>query len=132
MSYTNNTPTVKSLKGQTFATVTLNDRKDEIEFLRKDGTGFLMYHDQECCEHVWVEDICGDLQDLVGAPILQAEETSWSDKSSSTWTFYKFGTIKGYVTIRWIGESNGYYSERVDFERIPKEIDTSPSEWEIK
>lgn len=76
-----------------------------------------------CCEDVCVEDVCGDVKCLIGSPITQAEVCSETTMSYDdavcgfkhsnpywTWTFYKFATVKGYVTIRWYGESNGCYS----------------------
>lgn len=93
----------------------------ELRFLDSDGIKYLMYHEQDCCESVLVDDVAGDFQDIIGCPIIEAEETSnhnVSDKykfDSQTWTFYKLSTIKGSVTIRWHGNSNGYYSESVDF-----------------
>jgi hypothetical protein len=103
-----------------------NREDDELIFTTEDGEKFIMYHEQDCCESVSIEDIDGDLNDLLNAPILMAEEESnecdtseWGD--TSTWTYYKLATINGYVTIRWYGSSNGYYSESVDFKRIPKE-----------
>lgn len=79
------------------------------------------HHEQDCCEHVYLNDIAGDIQDLVGAPFILAEVATYDPNGddsddSQTWTFYKFATWKGYVDVRWIGASNGYYSERVDIE----------------
>lgn len=99
--------------------------EDQILFTTVDDTQYRMCHIQDCCESVHIEDINGDLQDLVGSPILQAEEITNSEDTfgkslneSFTWTFYKLATVKGYVTIRWIGESNGWYSESVEFIKI--------------
>lgn len=116
---------VSVLAGRTMKSVT--QYSDEaIVFETEQGEFYTMFHRQDCCENVSIEDVCGDLTDLVGSPILQAEEVSgetppegatepdWSDYSH-TWTFYKLATIKGSVTIRWYGTSNGYYSEGVSF-----------------
>lgn len=102
---------------------------DEIIFETADGRRFGLYHDQACCEGVNVEDVIGDVADLIGEPLLEAEEVSSGEdppgykpesdyRESFTWTFYKLGTRKGSVTLRWLGESNGYYSEGVDFIRL--------------
>ena len=108
----------------------IKNTQDRIEFI-SDCDKWAMYHIQDCCEAVYVADIIGDLQDLVGSPIVRAEEnTSNQDPKdfkrgkgdyypeSMTWTFYRIGTEKGTVVIRWCGESNGYYSESVEFSGI--------------
>ena len=96
---------------------------DELYFLTTEGDKFKMYHEQDCCESVWLEETIGDLEDLIGSPLLMAEVVIESppesdNYESATWTFYKFATIKGYVTLRWVGESNGYYSESVNFRKV--------------
>ena len=88
---------------------------DALYFEQEDGVHFVLTHIQDCCEDVEIESIDGDLDDLIGAPLLMAEETVKVGGGSGTWTFYKFATVKGYVTIRFYGSSNGYYSERVDW-----------------
>ena len=122
---------ISELIGKTV--ISINRNNDELIFICATGEKYKMYHSQDCCESVIIEDVCGDLNDLIGVPILKAEEIDnnqfieeyeslfnkkdkWGNRvtekeeyypESHTWTFYKFATIKGYVDIRWFGESNG-------------------------
>lgn len=108
---------------------------EAILFVCDDGSAFAMGHEPSCCESVAIESINGDLADLIGAPIVLADEASSGNGSddavacapegwapgeyaeSFTWTFYRLATRKGHVDIRWYGSSNGSYSESVDFVR---------------
>ena len=112
--------------GLTMSSVTGGVGDDSLMFTTTEGTRFELYHGQDCCENVRVEDIIGDLGDLVGYPLVESEElTSEPDPildyepESCTWTFYRFSTVRGTVTVRWFGESNGYYSESVEFRHLP-------------
>jgi len=107
----------------TFTKIEVSEDKREVRWYRGDGVVVTMHHRQDCCEDVWLEDVCGDIEDLVGAPIVVAECSTNKDMPAATteqfqdtytWTFYKFRTSKGDVTLRWFGTSSGYYSEDVD------------------
>ena len=124
-----NYPKFEDLKGKVLAKVE-NVGDEQLIFTTVDGDVYKLYHCQGCCENVTIEDICGDLDDLIGEPIIVAEEVGHEKdmnpegvtvpdyQDSFTWTFYKLNTCKGGVTIRWYGESNGYYSESVDFCKV--------------
>jgi hypothetical protein len=124
---------VAVMTGLTMASVkrsTDAEENDTLEFESTCGRKFVLFHDRDCCESVTIDDIAGDLEDLVGSPLTLSEEASsadmWYENSkedgdeSFTWTFYRFATAKGYVTVRWYGTSNGYYSESVSFREITK------------
>lgn len=117
--------TFSYLVGRTIHKIEINDEKDEMLITLNNEEQFLMWHDQDCCETVRIEDITGDLTDVIGSRVLLSEEicseqgVTKGDDDSSTWTFYKLATIKGSVTIRWYGgSSSGYYSEKVSFSRV--------------
>lgn len=114
-----------ALKGKTITSISNLD-DESIRFSTSDGKDYVMFHSQNCCESVMVHDIVGDLNSLVGNPLVVArEETSsvWPADvetreyvDSYTWTSYFFETATSKVRIRWLGESNGWYSESVQIE----------------
>ena len=123
MDYTNIVNTQKGMAqmlGKTFVKVTGSVDGDAMLFETAQGERFMFAHQQDCCETVRINDITGDLEDLVGEPLLISEEVKGATEpdeehyESYSYTFYKFATRKGYVDVRWLGESNGYYSESVD------------------
>lgn len=112
---------ITDLMGLTITDIQGGVGDESLTFTTKEGRLFRMYHDRDCCENVRLEELHGDFDDLIGNPVLQAGESSSDEPpekeyvDSFTWTFYTIATVKGAVTLRWLGESNGYYSERVDF-----------------
>lgn len=116
------------LQGKTITDIFLSKDKKLMVITCDDGYIYKIFHYQNCCEDVHLEDICGDLDDLIGTPILLANEsTSKKDPLPNAeyfmWTFYTLRTIKDTVTLRWWGNSNGFYSVDVEVhEEISQEI----------
>jgi hypothetical protein len=132
----NQTPIYISVQRDNFA------YDDHIKFYCTDGNCYTYHHEYDCCESVYIDDIVGNFDKLLYHPILKADEKSSSydyddpssnltnieDIESATWTFYTFAGPKGYVDVRWIGESNGYYSESVDISVDPYTTSDLPSD----
>ena len=101
---------------------------EAIVFSCSDDTIYRMYHSQQCCESVSVQDIVGDMDRLIGWVVQSAYVDSNCgnncDGFSGTdevqqWTFYRITTMNGEtVTIRWYGTSNGWYSMDVSFAQL--------------
>lgn len=108
----------KILKGKIIKKIEV--KEFEIVFICEDNTKYIMFHEQSCCEGVEVEEIIGKTKNIIGYKVLNArKETSSSNKPiHKLWTFYIIETRRGTVTIRWVGQSNGYYSIEVDFAEV--------------
>ena len=117
-----NKAVLEYLVGKTIIRTQGSRHDDEFVIETECGLVFKFFHYQDCCESVYIEDIIGDLDDLMGIPVVMAEEVYNADTpddteketyDSFTWTFYRIATQKGLVVLRFLGESNGYYSESV-------------------
>ncbi len=109
------------LKGKTLTKVVVPEDKNQIDFWTSDNEKIEMFHSQECCENVFLEDVVGEWDEIIGYPIELAEDV-YNDGDGvgacETWAFYKLVTNRGFVTLRWYGESNGYYSTTANLYRI--------------
>ena len=121
---------LKALVGQTVTAIEREPTGEGVLLRLRlaDGTLMAFIHEQDCCESVSLDDVEGSDDDIIGSPITLAEEVSNTpdkprnsgddyEDESYTWTFYRLATVKGYMTIKFYGTSNGYYSESVHFYR---------------
>lgn len=117
---------LEKLIGKTIVRVSGDRYDDKFKMETECGLVFKLFFDAgqypSVEETVYLEEIVGDLQDLLGAPVIMAEEVNNADTpddseveltDSFTWTFYRIATKKGLVVLRFLGESNGYYAESV-------------------
>ena len=96
---------------------------NEVLFYMADGRVYKLWHEQDCCESVHLAEVEGNLDDLLDVPLGLAELVTQEGErgeydESSTWSFYKLAGQFGYATLRWLGTSNGYYSETVSFAEV--------------
>ena len=106
---------IAQLKGMTITAVVYSEASDSL-LIHLNTHVLEMIHYQDCCETVYLADVVGSFEDLIGYPLLDASETFVDTSSgdiSSTASYYNFKTLKSSVQLRWVGESNGYYSETV-------------------
>lgn len=117
----------ESLVGKFFTRVERNDNRIILE---NDEGQYVIQHMQDCCEHVYIESVSGDLADLENSEIRNGNEHSFRRSvgeygSSNTITTFTFASDKGVVSIRFNGSSNGYYGEGASIYVYKKEdVDT--------
>ena len=105
----------------------------EIVFETENNKKITMFHDQVCCEKVFIYSNTNNLDVLIGKTIFDVTETVLDPDvsfhkdtekeyckqyDSFTWTFYKFlykncDNKTKEIEIVWFGSSNGYYDEGV-------------------
>lgn len=54
----------EDLLGKTLVKCYMNNLDSEIMFVDNEGHSYKLYHEQDCCESVYIEDINGELENL--------------------------------------------------------------------
>ena len=125
---------IKKLVGEVLTGVVVNyidadEKGDVIMLTTASGRKFMIHHEQDCCEVVKIQDTEGDWHSLIGKVIVDVSEEVSHDDISTEWEYCDESWTKTALTFRvddatvisrWIGTSNGYYSERVDIAEITR------------
>jgi hypothetical protein len=112
------------LVGEVLDAVDIDREENQILLTTRSGRKFLVYHEQDCCETVAISTQDGSFDNLIGKPIVEARDfavdtgESEGDYDSQTTTTLVFRVDDQTVISRWIGDSNGYYSESVDIAEL--------------
>lgn len=122
MPQTSNPNPLQSLIGSTICSIEgIEKGSEEVRIAYRTNQNHIqvltMFHQQDCCENVFVQSVEGDTN-LEGCIVTYAgeiiSEQESDNFSTNTKTFYTIACAEKTMVIRWYGESNGYYSERVD------------------
>ena len=114
------------LKGQIVKEIiNLQEDNDEVFIRTNDGT-YKLYHQQDCCEHVRIYNVIGNVADIIGEVVFAEEDAGANDPDwykedyhdSHTWTKYVLKTENASLEFWFLGESNGYYSENISIKKI--------------
>ena len=113
----------EGLLGQVMMDINVSSDKAEVTFEMSNGRTYKVFHEHELCEKVYIESMSGVLyggfDNLLGTPLLLAESesgvysTTEPDHKEKTGTTFTFTTIKGSVTICWVGIDCGTGNEVV-------------------
>ena len=111
------------LVGEVLDAVDIDREENQILLTTRSGRKFLVYHEQDCCESVRMVGQNGSFDELIGKPIVEARDfavdtSEEATDSSQTTTTLVFRVDDQTVISRWIGDSNGYYSESVDIAEL--------------
>ncbi len=111
-----------ALVGEVLDAVDIDREENQILLTTRSGRRFLVYHEQDCCETVAISGQDGSFDRLIGKPIVEARDfavdTGDDEIDSQTTTTLVFRVDDQTVISRWIGDSNGYYSESVDIAEL--------------
>ena len=112
---------IKDLTDSVVKSIDIDDSDQRVLITLEDGRSFVIEHHQDCCESVWIDSGEQDMLKLQNKKIVEAnveydEHSTCSE--SGTVTLFKFRTDEDTVVLKWIGESNGYYSETADIYEI--------------